>query len=45
MIYTDDFVIETPSSPEGQAAFVKAVVAFGICDAAHVIPAGVHLEE
>ncbi len=40
-----DYVIETASVPVAQAKLAEAFEAFGMCDAAHVIPAGVYLEE
>jgi len=40
-----DTVIETDQDPEAQAHLAAACEAFGMCDAAHVIPAGVYLEE
>ena len=41
----DDYVIETASEPEAQAKLAEAFGLFGMCDDAHVIPAGVYLEE
>jgi hypothetical protein len=32
-------------NPEGQAHLAEAFECFGMCDEAHVIPAGVYLEE
>jgi hypothetical protein len=40
-----DCVIETIEEPDAQAALAKACEDLGMCDAAHVIPAGVYLEE
>jgi hypothetical protein len=40
-----DYVIETPDDAEGREHFARALEAFGMCDVAHVIPAGVYLEE
>jgi len=45
LIDDGDTVIETSSDPEAQAKLAEAFEAFGMCDAAHVIPAGVYLEE
>jgi hypothetical protein len=39
-----DYVIETPSDVEAQTHLARALELFGMCDAAHVIPAGVYLE-
>jgi hypothetical protein len=40
-----DYVIETSTDPEAQAKLAEAFELFGMCDAAHVVPAGVYLEE
>lgn len=40
-----DMVVETSSDRNAQAALALAIELFGRCDAAHVIPAGVYLEE
>jgi hypothetical protein len=40
-----DYVIETSPNPEAQAKLAEAFEVFGMCDSAHVIPAGVYLEE
>lgn len=40
-----DYVIETDPVPEAQAHLAEAFEWFGMCDEAHVIPAGVYLEE
>jgi hypothetical protein len=39
------YVIETSANPDAQAKLAEAFELFGMCDAAHVIPAGVYLEE
>ena len=40
-----DTVIETAPAPEAQEHLARAFEHFGMCDSAHVIPAGVYLEE
>ena len=40
-----DYVIETEAVPDAQNALAVAFELFGMCDGAHVIPAGVYLEE
>jgi excisionase family DNA binding protein len=39
------YVIETSANPDAQAKLTEAFELFGMCDPAHVIPAGVYLEE
>ncbi len=45
MLDDGDTVIETRSQPDAQANLAEAFEWFGMCDEAHVIPAGVYLEE
>lgn len=40
-----DYVVQTPECPEAQAKLAEALEAFGVCDSAHIVPAGVYLEE
>jgi hypothetical protein len=40
-----DYVVVTIAAPDAQAKLAEALEGFGMCDAAHVIPAGVYLEE
>lgn len=40
-----DTVVETSDDPEAKMHLAAAFESFGMCDAAHVIPAGVYLEE
>jgi len=45
MLDDGDTVVETTPDPEAQAKLAEAFELFGMCDMAHVIPAGVYLEE
>jgi hypothetical protein len=45
VIMEGDYVIETDAQPDAQAKLAEAFELFGWCDSAHVIPAGVYLEE
>ena len=45
LVTEGDHVIETSDAPEAQAKLAEAFELFGMCDAAHVTPAGVYLEE
>ncbi len=44
-VFEGDYVIQTSAAPDAQAKLAEAFELFGMCDAAHVIPAGVYLEE
>jgi hypothetical protein len=40
-----DYVVEVDGEPEAREHLARAFELLGMCDAAHVIPAGVYLEE